>query len=86
MTDHPAPSPSGDAALSTLYHDGCRLCLDIARTLGAVIPGLRVVDLCLDPGLAPQAKERGVVELPSLVINAKVLPVAPHSDLAHARN
>jgi len=86
MTDHPAPSPSGDAALPTLYHDGCRLCLDIARTLGAVIPGLRVVDLCLYPGLAPQAKERGVVELPSLVIGARVLPVAPHSDLAHARN
>lgn len=84
MIDHSTPTPSGDAGLPTLYHDGCRLCLDIARTLGAVIPGLRVVDLCLYPGLAPQAKERGVVELPSLVIGAKVLPVAPHSDLAHA--
>ncbi|MDY0976980.1 hypothetical protein SOM61_18605 [Massilia sp. CFBP9012] len=77
------PSPSTDAPI--LYHDGCRLCLDIALTLGAAIPGLRVVDLCLHPGLAPQARERGVTELPSLVIGAKVLPVAPHSDLAHAQ-
>ena len=84
MTDHSTPTPSGDAGTPILYHDGCRLCLDIARTLAAVIPGLRVVDLCLHPGLTPQAKERGVIELPSLVIGAKVLPVAPHSDLAHA--
>ncbi|RNF31459.1 hypothetical protein NM04_07225 [Massilia aurea] len=77
------PSPSTDAPI--LYHDGCRLCLDIALTLGAAIPGLRVVDLCLHPGLAPQAKERGVTELPSLVIGAKVLPVAPHSTLAHTQ-
>ncbi|TXF97450.1 hypothetical protein [Massilia arenae] len=77
------PSPSTDAPI--LYHDGCRLCLDIALTLGAAIPSLRVVDLCLHPGLAPQAKERGVTELPSLVIGTKVLPVAPHSDLAHVQ-
>lgn len=76
-------SPSSDAPI--LYHDGCRLCVDIALTLGAAIPGLRVVDLCLHPGLAPQARERGVTELPSLVIGAKVLPVAPHSTLAHTQ-
>lgn len=85
MTDHPAPSASGAPGFPILYHDGCRLCLDIARTLAARMPGLRVVDLCLHPGLAPQAKERGVVELPSLVIGTKVLPVAPHSDLAHTK-
>ena len=81
----PLPSPASDAGAPILYHDGCRLCLDIALTLGAAIPGLRVVDLCLHPGLAPQAKERGVIELPSLVIGAKVLPVAPHSTLAHTQ-
>lgn len=43
------------------------------------MPGLRVFDL------APQAKERGVVELPSLVIGTKVLPVAPHSGLGHTK-
>jgi GMP synthase (glutamine-hydrolysing) len=79
------PSPSTDTGAPILYHDGCRLCLDIALTLGAAIPGLQVVDLCLHPGLAPQARERGVTELPSLVIGTKVLPVAPHSDLAHTK-
>jgi len=49
------------------------------------MPGLRVVDLCLYPGLAPQAKQCRVTELPSLVIGAKVLPVAPHSTLAHTQ-
>lgn len=76
------PTPIGDAA-PVLYHDGCRLCLDIARTLGGAIPGLLVIDLGLEPALAPQATQRGVVALPSLVIGGKVLPVAPHSDLAH---
>lgn len=85
MTQHSVPSPSTDVGVPILYHDGCRLCLDIALTLGAAIPGLRVVDLCLHPGLAPLAWERGVTELPSLVIGAKVLPVAPHSDLLHAQ-
>ncbi|WP_306394300.1 hypothetical protein [Telluria beijingensis] len=73
-----------DRASTILYHDGCRLCLDIARTLASAMPGLVVVDLGLHPDLACQAAARGVSELPSLVIGAKVLPVAPHSDLAHA--
>ena len=78
----PASTPPSDAA-PILYHDGCRLCLDIARTLGESISGLLIVDLGLEPALAPQATGRGVVALPSLVIGGKVLPVAPHSDLAH---
>lgn len=74
-----SPQEAGSAAAPVLYHDGCRLCLDIARTLGATIPGLVVVDLGQDPGSKPQAVARGVVELPSLVIGAKVLSIAPHS-------
>ena len=81
-----SPSPAAhpvDRASTILYHDGCRLCLDIARTLAAAMPGLYVVDLGMHPDLACQAAARGVIELPSLVIGSKVLPVAPHSDLAH---
>ena len=81
-----SPSPathSLDLASTVLYHDGCRLCLDIARTLSGAMPGLFVIDLGLHPDLASQAAARGVIELPSLVIGSKVLPVAPHSDLAH---
>lgn len=80
------PSPaaqSPELSSPVLYHDGCRLCLDIARTLSGAMPGLCVVDLGLHPDLANQAAARGVIELPSLVIGSKVLPVAPHSDLAH---
>lgn len=73
-----------DSASTILYHDGCRLCLDIARTLAGAMPGLVVVDLGLHPDLSGQAGARGVTELPSLVIGTKVLPVAPHSNLAHA--
>ena len=36
----------------TLYHDGCNVCLDIARVLQATMPGLAVVDL----GLAPHSR------------------------------
>jgi hypothetical protein len=62
-----------------LYHDGCNICLDIAQTLGGTIPGLHIVNLGLQPELAPQASAWGVVDLPSLVIGGKVLPVSPHS-------
>lgn len=80
----PAAAHSLDRAETILYHDGCRLCLDIARTLSSAMPGLCVVDLGLHPDLSGQAGAHGVTELPSLVIGSKVLPVAPHSDLAHA--
>lgn len=66
-----------------LFHDGCRLCLDIAQTLESSIPGLTVIDLGLQPELKFEAAVRGVERLPSLVIGAKVLPVDPHSDIDH---
>lgn len=69
-------------AAPILFHDGCTLCLDIARTLGATMPGLRVVDLGRDPDAAFEASGLGVRSLPSLVLGGLVLPVAPHSDIA----
>jgi glutaredoxin len=66
----------------TLYHDGCNLCLDIARVLQAAMPGLAVVDLGLAPDLASDALAHGVRDLPSLVVDGRVLPVAPHSGIA----
>ena len=72
----------------TLYHDGCDVCLDIARVLQATMPGLAVVDLGLDPDAAFDAMALGVLDLPCLVADGRVLPVAPHSRIddvaAHA--
>jgi glutaredoxin len=63
----------------TLYHDGCNVCLDIARALQATMPGLALVDLALDPDAAFDAMALGVRDLPCLVVDGRVLPVAPHS-------
>jgi glutaredoxin len=68
--------------IPTLFNDGCNVCLDIAATLGATMPGLRVIDLGIDSDAAFEAIERGVRALPCLVIGAQVLPIAPHSDIA----
>ena len=68
--------------LPTLFHDGCNICLDIAGALGATMPGLRIVDLSLDGDAAFEAIGRGVSTLPCLVIGKRVLPIAPHSDIA----
>jgi glutaredoxin len=72
----------------TLYHDGCNVCLDIARVLQACTPGLAVIDLGLDPDAAFDAMALGVRDLPCLVVDGRVLPVAPHSRIddvaAHA--
>jgi len=65
-----------------LYHDGCRVCLDIAAALQGTMPGLAIVDLGLHPGLRSQAAQRGVSALPCLVIGDKLLPIAPHSELS----
>lgn len=65
-----------------LYHDGCNICLDIARALSSTMPSLKVVDLKLHPEMKSDAAARGIVALPCLVIEEKVLPIAPHSELA----
>lgn len=77
-------TPETTTAAPVLYHDGCSLCLDIARLLRATIADLRVVDLSLDADAAFEAMGRGVRELPALVLGASVLPIAPHSDIADA--
>lgn len=66
-----------------LFHDGCNICLDIAVTLNLTVPGLRIVDLGLQPQFTSEAMARGVEQLPSLVVGAKVLLISPHSDIAH---
>ncbi len=66
-----------------LFHDGCGLCLDIARTLESTIPGLSIINLGAHPELKFEAVARGIKELPSLVVGTKVLPIAPHSDVEH---
>ena len=71
--------PDADAT-PILFHDGCKLCLDIAKTLLSAVPGLTVIDLSKLPQFKKEAIERGVFRLPSLVIGEKVLPVSPHSD------
>jgi hypothetical protein len=63
----------------TLYHDGCNVCLDIARVLQATMPGLAIIDLGLTPDAAFDAMALGVHDLPCLVVDGRVLPVAPHS-------
>lgn len=77
-----APWPHDAAQAATLYHDGCALCLDIARILRATIADLRVIDLGLDPDAAFEAIGLGVRALPCLVVGGKLLPLAPHSDIA----
>lgn len=65
-----------------LYHDGCNVCLDIARTLMSTMPGLEIVDLQLHPEKKIEAAAIGIVALPCLVVGSKLMPVAPHSQLA----
>lgn len=77
-----APWPHAAARAPVLYHDGCALCLDIASILRATIAGLRVVDLGLDPDAAFEAIGLGVRELPCLIVGGKLMPIAPHSDIA----
>jgi hypothetical protein len=68
----------------TLYHDGCNVCLDVARVLQTTMPGLAVIDLGLDPDAAFDAMALGVRDLPCLVVDGRVLPVAPHSRIDEA--
>ena len=74
--------PAPGAPEPILFHDGCRLCLDIAQTLLGTVPGLVIVDLGLDPAMKPEAALRGVVSLPCLVVGERLLPIAPHSALS----
>lgn len=68
-------------SLPILFHDGCGICLELARTLSGIIAGLAVIDLSKLPLFKQEAQERGVRQLPSLVIGTKVYTVSPHSDI-----
>lgn len=80
---NPGNTPAPFDQTPILFHDGCGLCLDIAQTLRGIVAGLRIIDLGKHPELQPDAVARGVERLPSLVVGARVLPIAPHSDVAH---
>lgn len=69
---------------NVLYHDGCGVCLGIARTF-ATTPGMTVeiVDLGVDRHRAAEAQAAGVTRLPSLVIGGTVLRLEDHSDIGH---
>lgn len=75
--DHDAES------VPILFHDGCHICLDIAKTLKDTIPGLAVINLSKLRQFRNEARERGVERLPSLVVRRKVLAIAPHSGIDH---
>lgn len=69
---------------TTLYHDGCNLCLAIEysfnRAMGADA-NFESVNLGLDNARAEEAARLGVKRLPSLVIDGKVLRVDDHSPI-----
>lgn len=77
-----APPPDASQE-SYFFHDGCKLCLDIARTLAGIVPALIVINLGVQPERVPEAMARGVAQLPSLVAGSRVLPIEPHSDIGH---
>lgn len=71
----------------TLFHDGCNVCLGISATMAAAfIDGPRTfesVDLSIDTLRAKEAAALGVLRLPSLVIDGRVLRLEDHSSIAH---
>lgn len=62
-----------------LYHDGCNICLDVAATFSASMPGLEVVNLTVESSRNDEAMAAGVMDLPCLLLNGKVFPLNPHS-------
>lgn len=64
-----------------LFHDGCSLCLQIAGAMSGIVPGLRIVDLALQPEAAEEAGGFGIRDLPCLVIDGKPFAINPHSKL-----
>ena len=69
-----------------LFHDGCQLCLSIEARFHALLAnapgGFESVNLGQDPSRGPEAAQRGVVRLPSLVVEGQVLRLDDHSPLS----
>ncbi|WP_416047051.1 hypothetical protein [Cupriavidus basilensis] len=71
---------------TTLYHDGCNLCLAIESSFKRMMgDGLNFesINLGLDNARSEEAARLGVKRLPSLVIDGKVLRVDDHSSIEH---
>lgn len=71
---------------TTLYHDGCKLCLAIEASFQQLMAGrdgFESVNLGLDRQRGDEAARLGVTRLPSLVIDGKVLRVDDHSPIEH---
>lgn len=70
----------------TLFHDGCNICLNIEATMALVfatpLHRYEAVDLSLQDDRRGEAEALGIVRLPSLVIDGKVLRLDDHSSLA----
>lgn len=73
----------------TLFHDGCGVCLGISETFVGLFDPAEVtfesVDLGRNRARLDEAEATGVTELPALVIDGRVLPIEPHSDLEHLK-
>lgn len=67
---------------TTLYHDGCNICLGIESSFLQMMganAAFESVNLGLDTTRGEEAARLGVTRLPSLVIDGKVLRVDDHS-------
>lgn len=71
----------------TLFHDGCYICLGIEASMALAFSTphhqYESVDLSLQEGRRAQAKQLGIVRLPSLVVDGRVLRLDDHSLIEH---
>ncbi|NUU02970.1 hypothetical protein [Herbaspirillum robiniae] len=69
----------------TLFHDGCNICQGISATMSQTFADMQAcfesVDLSVQEGRTDEARSLGVVRLPSLVIDGKVLRLEDHSSI-----
>lgn len=72
-----------------LFHDGCGICLGIAATFEGLfssdLVAFEAVNLGRDQARYSEAESAGITQLPSLVIDGRVMPIDPHSDLDHLK-
>lgn len=70
-----------------LFHDGCSICLSISALFTELMKGngyhFEVINLGKDNMRSKEAAAMGVIRLPSLVINGKVLRIDDHSPLEY---
>lgn len=71
----------------TLFHDGCKVCLGIEASMALAfstpLHRYEAVDLSLQADRLEEAKALGILRLPSLVVDGRVLRLDDHSALTH---